>query len=136
VGAPPRRRRASLQNGNGNGHRRRRLPRHRGLRIALVALAVFSALGVAGIAVVYAEYQHYRGELPDAATLATMEPPIDTHVYARDGTTLLKIYNDQGFYHEHAALADVSSFAKFATIDTEDRHFYQEGSWDLPRIIK
>jgi membrane peptidoglycan carboxypeptidase len=84
---------------------------------------------------VYAEYQHYRGQLPDAATLATMEPPLDTRVYARDGT-LIKIFNDQGFYHEHAAIKDVSSFAKLATIDTEDRHFYEEGSWDLPRIIK
>src|SRR5258708_3674440 len=81
---PPRRRPASLQTGG----RRSRLPRHRGLRIALIALAIFSGIGLGGVAVVYAEYQHYRGQLPDAAPLATMEPPLDTRVYARDGTLI------------------------------------------------
>ena len=77
-GVPTRRRRASLQNGNRKkGGLRSRLPRRRGLRIALIIVSIFSGLGLFGVAVVYAEYQHYRGQLPDAATLASMEPPLE-----------------------------------------------------------
>lgn len=101
----------------------------------LLGLATFSGFGLAGIAAVFAAYQAYRSQLPDAATLAQMEPSQDTRVYARDGT-LVAILTDGGYRHQHVALREVSPWAKLATVDVEDRHFYQEGSWDLPRILK
>lgn len=105
------------------------------MRLGLVALAILSGFGLAGTAAVFAAYQTYRGQLPDAATLGAMEPPLETRIFARDGT-LLAILTDGGYRHEHIALKDISRWAKLATIDVEDRHFYQEGSWDLARIVK
>jgi membrane peptidoglycan carboxypeptidase len=127
-----------------NGRRRRsgrhnqirsRLRHHRGLRIALFVLATLSALGLIGVGVVFAEYENLKSQLPDASTLAAMEPPLDSHVFARDGSVLAVLHNPD-FRHEHIALSDVSKWLKMATVDVEDKHFYEHSSWDLPRIIK
>ncbi|HEV7680256.1 MAG TPA: transglycosylase domain-containing protein [Candidatus Dormibacteraeota bacterium] len=106
------------------------------MRIALFVLAAFSALGIAGLGVVYAAYQNYRSQLPSAGTLAAMEPALDTHVYARDGKTLLAVLHNPDFRHLHIAVNDVSRWVKLATVDVEDKHFYENASWDLPRIVK
>ena len=129
--ATGRRRRSSLRSGAGG-----RLRQHRGLRIALLALAAVSGLGAAAVGVVFAEYQNLKSQLPDAATLAAMEPPLDTNVYARDGTTLIAVLHNSDFRHQHVALKDVSHWLKLATVDVEDKHFYEHSSWDLPRIVK
>ncbi len=123
-----RRRRSSL-------HRRTGLRHRRGVRIALFVLAAFCGLAVVGVAVVYAEYQNLKSQLPSASTLAAMEPSQDSHVYAADGTQIAVLHNSD-YRHEHIALSDVSRWLKLATIDVEDRHFYQNSSWDLPRIVK
>src|SRR5260370_7566343 len=49
---------------------------------------------------------------------------------------MIKLNSDRGFYHEPPAIKDIPKLARLATSGTEDRRFYQEGSWDLPRIIK
>ncbi|HXA29899.1 MAG TPA: transglycosylase domain-containing protein [Candidatus Angelobacter sp.] len=123
-----RRRRSSLRTRTGLRHRR-------GVRILLFALATLCGLGLVGVAVVYAEYQNLKSQLPSAATLAAMEPSTDSHVYAADGT-LIGVLHNSDFRHEHIALSDLSRFVKLATIDVEDKHFYENSSWDLPRIIK
>lgn len=123
-----RRRRSSLQHRTGLRHRR-------GVRIALLVLATLCGLGLVGVAVVYAEYQNLKSQLPDAATLAAMEPATDSHVYAADGTLIAVLHNSD-YRHVHVALNDVSRWLKLATIDVEDKHFYQNSSWDLPRILK
>jgi membrane peptidoglycan carboxypeptidase len=124
-----RRRRSSLRTRTGLRHRR-------GVRIALFVLAGLCGLGVVGVAVVYAEYQNLKSQLPSAATLAAMEPPIDSRVYARDGTTLIAVLHNSDFRHDHIALQNVSRWVKLAAVDVEDRHFYEHSSWDLPRIVK
>ncbi len=137
-------------NGNGSGdvlaRRRRasayrhakRTPRHRSvLRVFLVTLAVFSGMGTAAVAVVYAGYNSYKTQLPSADTVAALEGPQDSYVYDSKGV-LLKIFDADskgGFRHVHVNLADVSRWVKLATIDVEDRHFYDEGSWDIPRLV-
>ena len=123
-----RRRRSSLQQRTGLRHRR-------GVRIALFALATLCGLGLVGVAVVYAEYQNLKSQLPSAATLAAMEPSQDSFVYAADGSTIAVLHNSD-YRHQHVALTDVSRWLKLATIDVEDKHFYQNSSWDLPRILK
>jgi len=125
-----RRRRSGLHNQTRRGLRHRR-----GVRIALFVLATLSALGLVGVAIVYAEYQNLKNQLPDASTLAAMEPPLDSHVYARDGSLIAVLHNSD-FRHEHIALKDVSRWVKLATVDVEDKHFYEHSSWDLPRIVK
>ncbi|MFN2452448.1 MAG: transglycosylase domain-containing protein [Candidatus Dormibacteria bacterium] len=98
-------------------------------------MAIVSALGATGVSAAYAAFTSYRDQLPDPSALAAMEPPLDSHVYARDGT-LIAVLHGPDFRHEHVGIDDVSRWVKLATIDTEDRHFYEHHSWDLPRIVK
>jgi penicillin-binding protein 2D len=107
----------------------------RALRIGLVLLAVICGAGLAGVAAVYAAYQGYQSALPDAQTLAAMEPPLDSRVVDSSGK-LIGLLHDNGNRHEHVALDQVSRWARLATVDVEDRHFYENSSWDLPRIAK
>ena len=104
------------------------------LKIVLVLTAAFSAVGLAGVGAVYALYQSYRSSLPDAAQLKLMEPPSDTRVYDRAGNLIGIIRGDDR--HVHVALDDVSRWATLATVDVEDKHFYDEASWNLQRIVK
>ena len=120
-----RRRRANL-------HRPRR--RHR-LRTLVILLTILASIAGALVAALFVAYASYRSQLPDAATVAAMEPPIDSHVYDAQGN-LIAVFSDQGSRHVHASLDDISRWARLATVDVEDRHFYSEGSWDLPRLIK
>ncbi|MBJ7594954.1 MAG: transglycosylase domain-containing protein [Candidatus Dormibacteraeota bacterium] len=122
---PQRRRRANL-------HRSR--PRRR-LRVLLVVLAVLASVAGATVAAVFVAYASYRSQLPDAATVAAMEPPLDSHVYDAQHN-LIAVFNDNDVRHVHVALDNTSIYMRQATIDVEDRHFYSEGSWDLPRLIK
>ncbi|HXA30520.1 MAG TPA: transglycosylase domain-containing protein, partial [Candidatus Angelobacter sp.] len=46
------------------------------------------------------------------------------------------VLHNSDFRHDHIALQDVSRWVKLATVDVEDRHFYEHSSWDLPRIVK
>jgi membrane peptidoglycan carboxypeptidase len=120
-----RRRRASL----------RRPRRSHRLRLALIALAVVGSLAGGLVAAVFVAYASYRSQLPDAQTVAAMEPPLDSHVFDSKGN-LIAVFNDSGVRHLHASLDNISLYTRLATIDVEDRHFYTEGSWDLPRLIK
>ena len=114
--------------------RRRKLSRRRKVgRVVLLATASFTFLGMVGSGAVYATYQSYVSQLPDAAALAASEPPLDTRVYASDGT-LITIFSNDGIRHEHASLTQINRYAQQATIDTEDRHFYSEASFDIPRM--
>ena len=64
-----------------------------------------------------------------------MEPPLDSRVVDGNGT-LICLLHDNGNRHQHVAIDQVSRWVKLATVDVEDRHFYENGSWDLPRIVK
>ena len=109
--------------------------RGRRLRIFIIVLAVFASLAGGLVAAVFVAYASYRSQLPDAATVASMEPPLDSHVYDAQGN-LIAVFSTSGSRHVHASLDNISLYARLATIDVEDRHFYSEGSWDLPRLIK
>jgi membrane peptidoglycan carboxypeptidase len=130
-GGMPRRRRASL-------YRPRFRRRRRALRVLLIATLLLALFLAAGVVVVFAGYNFYKGQLPDTAAVAADEPPQDTYVYDASGQ-VIHVYHgpprSPTARHTHVALADVSRWARLATIDIEDRHFYSEGSWDLPRIF-
>ena len=98
-------------------------------------LGVLASLAGGLVAAIFVAYASYRSQLPDAATVAAMEPPLDSHVYDAQGN-LIAVFNDNDVRHLHVSLDNVSSYMRLATIDVEDRHFYSEGSWDLPRLIK
>jgi membrane peptidoglycan carboxypeptidase len=109
--------------------------RRRRLRTFLIALTVLASISGGAVAAAFVAYASYRSQLPDAATVAAMEPPLDSHLYDTKGN-LIGVFNDSGVRHVHATLDNISQFARLATIDVEDRHFYSEGSWDLPRLVK
>jgi penicillin-binding protein 1A len=119
-----------------------RRPRHRAkprrrplLRLSLLALGILCTMAVAGVATLFAGYNVYAAEIPDAATVASMEPSLDSNVYSSDGT-LIDIIHTSGSFHLHADLSGISKYAIEATIDIEDRHFYQEQSIDVPRLVQ
>jgi membrane peptidoglycan carboxypeptidase len=101
----------------------------------MIVVGVLASLAGGLFAAVFVGYASYRSQLPDAATVAAMEPPLDSHVYDAKGN-LIAVFNDNGVRHVHATLDNISLYMRLATIDVEDRHFYSEGSWDLPRLIK
>ena len=92
-------------------------------------------LGAGAAATVYTGYNIYLGQIPDAATVAGMEPAVDTNVYAADGT-LIAVLHPSGYFHLHADLDQISQYLQEATVDVEDRHFWSESSLDLGRIAE
>jgi membrane peptidoglycan carboxypeptidase len=120
-----RRRRAKLHQPHG----------HHRVRILVITVTVLASVSAGLVAAAFIAYASYRTQLPDAATVAAMEPPLDSHVFDTKGN-LIAVFNDSGVRHVHATLDNISQFAKLAIIDVEDRHFYSEGSWDLPRLVK
>lgn len=117
--------------------RKRKAPRRRRplLRTSLLFLALFSSIAAGAAVTVDAGYNIYLGQIPDAATVASMEAPIDTNVYAANGT-LIDVIHPSGTFHLHASLADISPYLQEATVDIEDRHFWTESSLDLGRIAE
>jgi membrane peptidoglycan carboxypeptidase len=114
--------------------RSRALPRRRRLvRWLLLMIALIAAVGAGGVAIAFTAYNVYKGQLPDATTVSSMEPPLDSYVYDVSGK-LIDVFHGET-RHDHIALSNMSRWVKLATVDTEDRHFYGEGSWDLPRLI-
>ncbi|MBV8196191.1 MAG: penicillin-binding protein, partial [Candidatus Dormibacteraeota bacterium] len=112
-----------------------RLPRRRRIaRLLLFALAVFAALSATLVSVVFAGYNIYKAQLPDAVTIAAQEPPMDSYVYDGSGKLIWVYRGDTR--HDHVALSNVSRWVTLATVDIEDKHFYEEGSWDLPRLVQ
>jgi penicillin-binding protein 1A len=117
--------------------RKRKAPRRKRplLRTSLLFLALFSSIGAGAAVTVDAGYNIYLGQIPDARTVASMEDPVDTSVYASDGT-LIAVLHPPGFFHLHASLSEISTYLQEATVDVEDRHFWTESSLDLGRIAQ
>jgi penicillin-binding protein 1A len=117
--------------------RKRKAPRRRRplLRTSLLFLALFSSIAAGAAVTVDAGYNIYLGQIPEAATVASMEDPVDTNVYAANGT-LIDVIHPSGTFHLHAALTDISPYLQEATVDVEDRHFWTESSLDLGRIAE
>src|ERR1019366_3979514 len=101
-------------------------------------VGILCTMGMAALGTVFAGYNVYLGQIPDASTVASMEGPLDTNVSASDGT-LIDVIPGGGKgnpYHIHDSLSQISKDAIDATIDIEDRHFYQESSLDVPRLVQ
>jgi len=117
--------------------RKRKAPGRRRplLRTSLLFLALFSSIAAGAAITVDAGYNIYLGQIPDAATVASMEDPVDTNVYASNGT-LIDVIHPSGYFHLHASLNEISEYLQEATVDVEDRHFWTESSLDLGRIAE
>jgi membrane peptidoglycan carboxypeptidase len=137
VGASQAAARAELRRRRASAYRHLRQPRRGGrvLRVVLILITIFAAIGAGTVGAVFAGYNAYKGQLPDASTVTNMEPQIDTSVYDAS-KQLIHVFHNNGYRHIHVSLADISPFFKQAIVDVEDRHFYTEGSWDLARLVE
>ncbi len=111
---------------------RRRRP---GLRVALLLLALLCTAGFGASATVYVGYNVYLAQVPDATTVAQMDPPLDTNVYASNGT-LIDIIHPPGHYHLDTTYDGISPYMREATVDIEDHNYWTESSVDIPRIVE
>jgi len=136
IGAAQAAARAELRRRRASAYRHLRRPRRRGrvLRVVLILITVFSAIGAGTVGAVFAGYNAYKGQLPDASTIGNMEPQIDTSIYDASNQ-LIDVFHNNGYRHTHVGLLEVSPLFKQAIVAVEDRHFYTEGSWDLARLV-
>ena len=137
VGAAQAAARAELRRRRASAYRHLRTPRKRGrvLRIVLIAITVFAAIGAGTVGAVFAGYSAYKSQLPSAATITDMEPQIDTDVYDSTGA-LIHVFHNDSYRHVHVDLTQVSPYLKEAIVAIEDHNFYTEGSWDLARLVE
>ena len=137
IGAPQAAARAELRRRRASAYRHLRAPRKRGrvLRIVLIAITVFAAIGAGTVGAVFAGYNAYKSQLPSAATITNMEPQIDTSVYNSTGG-LIHVFHNQDYRHIHVDLNQISPYFKEAIVAIEDHNFYTEGSWDLARLVE
>ena len=137
IGAAQAAARAELRRRRASAYRHLRTPRKRGraLRIVLIAITVFAAIGAGTVGAVFAGYNAYKGQLPDAATITNMEPQIDTNVYDSAGG-LIHVFHNESYRHIHVDLTAISPYFKDAIVAIEDHNFYHEGSWDLARLVE
>ena len=137
IGATEAAARAELRRRRASAYRHLRTPRKRGraLRIVLIAITVFAAIGAGTVGAVFAGYNAYKGQLPDAATITNMEPQIDSRVYDNAGG-LIHVFHNEGYRHIHVDLPSISPYFKDAIVAIEDHNFYTEGSWDLARLVE
>ena len=137
------------RNGNGNGrrgngalypnHRRRRRQRRRRDRVVTRRFAILTTFAVVagGIAaVVAAAFTSANGVLNncDLATLKPVSIGQNSFVYAADGSLLGAIPAERN--RQPVTLQRMSPWVTKATVDVEDRRFYEHGGLDYEGIIR
>ena len=101
------------------------------LRLCELGLVCLIVAAVVGIAL----YRYYGDDLPDPAMLATHRPFETTHIFARDGQTLLYELFDSG-QRTVISLADIPWSLKAATVAAEDADFLTNPGVDLRGIVR
>ena len=96
--------------------------------LRVVAGAVAFVCGILGLLTSYAAVT-----LPDVNTLGAMTGSV--RVLDRHGELVAQI-GRQGMPHLTVSLRQVAPVMQAATLAAEDRSFYSEGAFDLPRILK
>jgi penicillin-binding protein 1A len=139
----------AARNGNGHGkngnggvfpnHRRRRRQRRRRDRVVARRFAIFTilALILGGIAaVVAAAFTSANGVLNncDLASLKPVSIGENSFVYAADGSLLGAIPAERN--RQPVGLDGMSPWVTQATVDIEDRRFYEHGGLDYEGIVR
>ncbi len=94
---------------------------------------ILIAILVGGIALVGA-FAWFSRDLPNPDKIAERTLAQSTKIYARDATTLLyEVHGDQK--RTVINLEGIPEYAKWATIDIEDKDFYKHKGFNLRRII-
>jgi penicillin-binding protein 1A len=137
------------RNGNGHGrrangalypnHRRRRRQRRRRDRVITRRFAILTTLAVligGTAAMVAAAFTSASGVLNncDLATLKPVSIGQNSFVYAADGSLLGAIPAERN--RQPVTLDGMSSWVTKATVDVEDRRFYEHGGLDYEGILR
>jgi penicillin-binding protein 1A len=98
-----------------------------GLFIATLLVVLFAAGAVAGIVASYSR------NLPDISRMADYQPSRSTRVYARDGTPLATLYDQNRIW---VPIGRIPQVVRRAFIATEDRNFYVHHGVDFGGIAR
>jgi 1A family penicillin-binding protein len=111
------------------------------LKIKNIKYWIYSAfkalvvLGISGIFCLLLSFLWFGRNLPDPNKIIERAVPESTKIYDRTGKTI--IYEVHGEKKRTLVnLEDISNFAKWATITTEDKDFYRHQGFDLKGIIR
>ena len=110
---------------------RRETAAHR--RVITVALVLVATTLAAIGAEALDRYDYYAGDLPDPSTLNPAFLPGATQILDRKGRLLYLAHGDE--LRIVVPLNRISPLLRSATIDLEDRNFYQHHGLDLPRLV-
>jgi len=98
-----------------------------GLFLSIFLLALFAAGTVAGI--VYS----YSRNLPDISRMADFQPKRSTRVFARDGTLLASLYDENRIW---VPIDKIPEDVRDAFIANEDHNFYRHHGVDFEGIVR
>ncbi len=98
---------------------------------SVVVLAIFAVLLAVGI--VAGIVTSYSKDLPAINRMADYQPSRSTRVFARDGTLLANLYEQNRTW---VSIDQIPQFVRNAFIATEDRNFYSHHGVDLGGIAR
>ena len=105
------------------------------LRIVLIAITVFAAIGAGTVGAVFAGLQRLQEPVAERGDHHQHGAADRHHVYDSTGG-LIHVFHNQGYRHIHVDLSAISPYFKEAIVAIEDHNFYTEGSWDLARLVE
>ncbi|MEN9936136.1 MAG: hypothetical protein RLZZ387_2715 [Chloroflexota bacterium] len=105
------------------------------LALAFAKLTVlFAALAAAGA---FGVYRYYGRDLPDPQAIGRYRPAETSHIYARDGTTLLfELVDPRGGRRTVVPFDRIPQSLKDATVAVEDSDFYRNPGVDIRGILR
>src|SRR5207245_6221981 len=102
------------------------------MRMSLVALIVISTVGLVGTGATIGVVDYFAGDLPSIDAIQTANLIQTTRILDRNGNLI------EALYHENRTvvpLGKISVHLQRATIDTEDRTFYDNSGVDYRRLV-
>src|SRR4030081_4060905 len=102
------------------------------MRIALVGLIGLSTTGLIGTAGTIGVVDYFAGDLPSIESLQASKLTQTTRILDRNGNLI------EALYHENRTVVPLSKISlklQRATIDTEDRTFYDNSGVDYRRLM-
>lgn len=103
----------------------------RKLLLILLVFALFSALGVAGVAV--GVYFHLARDLPKITGIDDYRPAVSTRVLAADGSLIGEFFEER---RDPVPLEVVPQHVRDAFLGAEDADFYHHPGIDIPGIVR
>ena len=109
----------------------KRVSHHWLMRFSLVILIVISVMGLIGTGATIGIVDYFAGDLPSIDAIKAANFTQTTRILDRNGKLI------EALYHENRTvvpLSKISTKLQLATIDTEDRTFYQNSGVDYRRL--